>query len=606
MICITIAHFPLPVMLSIAATTIFIMLTYNVYSDSIVQKDLTKMALSLIVTFFLAVWLKLYGESQNLKSWKFYMVSFFIPLIIWGVFFYFFKSDINNSVSFTYVIVTLFGIISLLFFSPYIPKIATGNFSENSYYTYFYTIATIFLLSIILWIILFLLGFIAIMSVYALFDLSYISQDKIIRTWAAVSLSLITPFFALTQVPKKEDFFGEYFNENAFFSFLIRFVVIPFVFVYFIILYLYSFRVLLNFNEWPRGEVSWMVIGFSILWYVSYIFSYIFEKKNIVISRLRKYFPYVVLPQLCMLFYAIYLRIAQYDITTNRYLVVTFGIGLTIISFYYIVSKTKRLIVIPAILTLFTILVSIGPWSVYLFPLNRQYIRLKKNLVTANICSDMSCKEITPLHNYSDISADISKNIYSGIQYVCEFENCDKIKELFPKIFRNLEEKRKKEYAENNLYSQESSLSEASKWEIINEVTDTIKVRTYSPVKWDGAYEYFYFNAEGNDYPFDVVGYNTLYEINFYGGRDAMVRYNSQNKILSVGSWALKRDISMQAIFSDLIDKSEKGKKFIYNWDNFKMIILNANIIKNQDISFSTENDTNNRGEYMHWYILLK
>jgi len=48
-----------------------------------------------------------------------------------------------------------------------------------------------------------------------------------------------------------------------------------------------------------------------------------------------------------MLFYAIYLRIAQYDLTINRYLVIAFGIWLIVLSVFLIFSKEKRIAYIP-------------------------------------------------------------------------------------------------------------------------------------------------------------------------------------------------------------------------------------------------------------------
>jgi hypothetical protein len=77
------------------------------------------------------------------------------------------------------------------------------------------------------------------------------------------------------------------------------------------------------------------------------------------ISIIRKVFPFVVIPQIFMLFYAIYLRIAQYDLTTNRYFVVIFGVWLLVISMYFVFSKKKNLVIIPAVLTLFTIIISV-------------------------------------------------------------------------------------------------------------------------------------------------------------------------------------------------------------------------------------------------------
>jgi hypothetical protein len=62
-------------------------------------------------------------------------------------------------------------------------------------------------------------------------------------------------------------------------------------------------------------------------------------------------------------------------------------------------------------LTIFTILISIGPWSVYSLPESRQLERLKNNLIQANILQENG--SITPLNSETSISSDLSKNIYS-------------------------------------------------------------------------------------------------------------------------------------------------------------------------------------------------
>ncbi len=190
---------------------------------------------------------------------------------------------------------------------------------------------------------LFALGAIGISTVFELFDISWVYADEIYGDWAIFSLSFFTPLFSLMQIPERKNFKNDYFNENAFFSFLVKYIALPFIGVYFIILYAYTFKVLLNFQDWPKGEVTWMVIGFSLFGYIAYIFSYIFEQSNKNILFFRKYFPYAVIPQVGMLFYAIYLRIAQYDITMNRYFVVVFGLWLLSISLYFIISKRKYL-----------------------------------------------------------------------------------------------------------------------------------------------------------------------------------------------------------------------------------------------------------------------
>ena len=78
--------------------------------------------------------------------------------------------------------------------------------------------------------------------------------------WAIISLSLIAPLYALIHLPVKNDYAKSLYTENRFFSFLVRYVATPFIYIYFIILYAYSVKVLAHFNEWPNGIISWMVI----------------------------------------------------------------------------------------------------------------------------------------------------------------------------------------------------------------------------------------------------------------------------------------------------------------------------------------------------------
>jgi hypothetical protein len=143
----------------------------------------------------------------------------------------------------------------------------------------------------------------------------------------------------------------------------------------------------------------------------------------------------VVLPQTIMLFYAIYLRIEQYDITMNRYFVVIFGVWLVFVSLYLLISAKKSVGVIPASLALISFFISIGPWSVFNFPLSRQYDRLVVNLEKAKILKDGI---ITPLQKSTDIDKALSSDISSGISYVCNYSDCELIRNLFPEQTKNV------------------------------------------------------------------------------------------------------------------------------------------------------------------------
>jgi len=66
---------------------------------------------------------------------------------------------------------------------------------------------------------------------------------------------------------KKEEIKKTQENYYAYFSAILyslsTAILICFIFAYFVILYVYSAKVLIDFSNWPRGEISWLVIIFS-------------------------------------------------------------------------------------------------------------------------------------------------------------------------------------------------------------------------------------------------------------------------------------------------------------------------------------------------------
>lgn len=236
----------------------------------------------------------------------------------------------------------------------------------------------------------------------------------------------------------------------------------------------------MNAGDWPKSQITWMVIAFSIFGYKMYAFSYSLEK-NTLVRIFRKFFPFVVIPQVLMLFYAIYLRIYQYDITINRYFVVVFGVFLLIISLYYSLSRTKFLAMIPFVLGIIIILISIGPWSVFSLPESRQYDKLIQKLEQAHILQGQT---IVPLKSYEDISPELSGEIASGIEYMCSFHECEKIKKLFEKESQAIEKKTREDYfgivQKDSTYPEDSRYIKASKWQLVSGINEAIKVRSNS------------------------------------------------------------------------------------------------------------------------------
>jgi hypothetical protein len=584
--------------LSVGVTLMFFIIIWwdlNNSSEEIVWKY----TLTGITIFFLSISVSILSESLKFKVIKRYL-SQVVVLIFWALFYYFFPNDIDIFDSIVFFLLTLFWIVASLFIAPYLKYLYKLDYDEQSYYIYFYKISIVFFLSFIVGWALTLLWNIAILTVTTLFDIWYNFWWDIHGYWTALALSFLTPCFALIQIVEKCKFEEKHFNENAFFHFFIRYIALPFIYIYFIILYAYTLKVLIDFSDWPKGEVSWMVIWFSTFWYIIYIYSYIFEqwekqKSHNLVHIFRKYFPIIVIPQIWMLFYAISLRIGQYDFTINRYFVVVFGIWLLLSSIYLIVSKKKSLLFLPALLVLFTIIISIGPWSVYNFPLERQLQRLENNLIQANILQNW---EIIPLEKYSDIDADLSGEIYSWIDYLCNFNNCDTIKELFPKLHSELLEKTKKDFESNNWNKEgyyDTKYSEPNSWEIRSYISDKIKVKRSN--SWDGNQPTIYFyNPAESIYPLDVVWYDTIIT---YNSRDL----NSEMQDINVSD--IYKNLLKIYTETSSIEFSIKDRTFTIENDDYtwKLIILNAQIFK--EVSDRKKENWYTQ-EYLEGIVLLK
>ena len=361
---------------------------------------------------------------------------------------------------------------------------------------------------------LFLLGAIAIGSVVALFDLSsWTWIEKLYGNWAITACALITPLYALIHLPDIGDIDHKKYEINRFFTFLIRYVATPAIYIYFAILYAYSVRVLMYFSDWPKGMITWLVVGFSSFGYLVYIFSRPYEDSRLV-SVFRRYFPYIVIPQIAMLAYAIGLRITQYDFTMNRYFVVVFGLWLFIISLYMIMSKRRSLIMIPLSLSFISLLISIGPWSVFSYPQGRQEARLMRNLETAKI---LQSGKIVPLKSERDISKELSTEIAGGIEYLCSFDDCARIRDIFPEQTVRAEQTARAEWEKYNTNTW-SKYTGTSYWQIQTTIMTELRVQRYpyDDMKrefTESEYLTYTVDYQKSQYPLDVKGYDRVLQV---------------------------------------------------------------------------------------------
>lgn len=296
---------------------------------------------------------------------------------------------------------------------------------------------------------------------------------------------------------------------------MMQYVALPFFVFYFAILYVYSTKVLLNFSLWPKGEVSWMVIGFSLFGYLFYLSSWKYESELPLIARARKALPYIILPQTLMLFYALYLRIAQYDLTINRYFVIVFGIYIVIVSLYYIFSKKKYITMLPVLLALGILSICVGPWGVFSLPESRQEARLVKYLSELNILQ--ADGSIIPLPE-GNTNTGAENQVYDIVQYLCEMHECRVIEKIFPVQYHEFLEEYASQKDDWNDFSYPRN-SAPSSWEISSAILSKIQVERYYE---SGSSSYISFSPKYDvtAQVIDIRGYESLFDIDSYSSRD--------------------------------------------------------------------------------------
>lgn len=583
------SRFPLSAILSVLAfVTIYFTVYFSDMLSNSLEETLFKIFIVLIVSFLFSVAMYLHAEGKRDDTFSrhYYQLATFV----FGFLFYYFFDEglFQEERAMIYVALTVLGILSFLFVSKYFRKFLVRADSQNDFYVSAYSLAVKIAMSAIVGVVTMILGFIAIMSLFALFEVVFLDNNNWYAYWSSFSLVLFAPFFFLANLPKIDADVNngiEWVASNKFYAFLVNYVGLPAICIYFIILYAYTIKVLINFSQWPQGEVVWMVILFSFFGYLIYFASFAFAENFWQARIFRKILPIAVLLQIPMLFYAIGLRINQYDLTINRYLVLVFGFWLLFLSLYYAFSLKKDLSIIPYSLLVVVILMSIGPWSVYVFPKWRQSARLERNLIQANILQN---GKIVPLGKYNDIDFMLSRDIYGGIEYLCNFHGCESLNSVFAKEIADITEKDRKEFESmknehledarliNNAVDTEIAEKEKYKgvdsYTVIRELTSYIKVG-FNGFEYGGEEpEYLIFenNVGGDFFERNVVvgGYDFMVRLSQLGGgsgSDSDEEYH-----ITLNPVDAKLGISKGETLLDVIDiNKDVVQKIINNEDKY-------------------------------------
>lgn len=378
-------RFPLSLLSSILATFLSIYLVEN----EAMEKNLS--LLHLLLTFALGIplflMLELFSERNQ---WRLggRISAWILGILLLVLIYLSFPSDNfpgNTYAPYIRYLVYNLALHLLVSFAPFLQKGNLPGFWNYNKTLFIRVVLTIFFSQVIA------LGMtLALGALNLLFDIK-IDPTTYVEVYI-LTYGIFNTWYFLAGIPK------DFQSENSFISYpkglkiFTQYILIPLLILYLGILYAYGAKIILSW-DWPRGIVSYLIIAISVLGIFTnlLLFPYQKEEENSWIKRFYKLFYFLLLPLTAMLFIAIGIRVEEYGLTVNRYIIVLMGIWLIFISFYFIFGF-KSIKIVPISLSIAMILASFGPWGMFSWSEQNQLNRLEKILTESGILVDGKIK----------------------------------------------------------------------------------------------------------------------------------------------------------------------------------------------------------------------
>jgi hypothetical protein len=150
------------------------------------------------------------------------------------------------------------------------------------------------------------------------------------------------------------------------FSVLCKYILIPVILLYFIIVSAYLIKIMLQ-GSLPQGYVGYLVLGFAFVGILTYLLNY--RLPEIDTDALPRWFKqgfwWLLLPTVVLMLVSIGRRIIDYGFTEPRYAVATAGLWLLGMCAYFLLSKKDNIKVIPISLALVCVFVVLSPFNAF-------------------------------------------------------------------------------------------------------------------------------------------------------------------------------------------------------------------------------------------------
>lgn len=445
----TFKRFPFTIISAILATIFLILSTFDEYAEAYNNKMLS-FGLVFVFGIFLYAFIKLFNEGlrnyydlKNLKNNNlFKILSYVITLpILYGVYELVYHENKvlefydNNFIYFTLIAALVVG-------TSFVGKF---NYHKD-FVAYVAKILRAFIISNIYSFIVFVGISGIIFALNSLFKFNFGSSVYLrVAIFSFILFNVVTFF---SDFPKVRDSFTDYKYPKAF-RILLVYIITPIVIIYTAILLAYFVKILVLWQI-PNNLIVNLVI-----WFASFSIVYLFFLSRVdsitFINKFKIVFPFTLFPLLGMMFFAIYLRIKEYGMTENRYIVIAVGLWIFLSLIYYIFYRENSNISIPIFLSVIILITGIGPASATSLSIRSQNARFEKLLRDNKMIAG---EEIKPNIN---IESDAKSQIVDIVSYMVRTDRVDKLSYM-PKDFKLSEDSFTKLFGFSNIIESKNYL----------------------------------------------------------------------------------------------------------------------------------------------------
>lgn len=411
----TLKRFPLTMLSSIIGTLIAIYLI-EVEPDKMegIYLTLGKILLSCSLAIFVFTATRLAGESLKLHWHQILTLLALLGMLAY----YMILPDSSKDFSALMVPFRHF-FLSLLFAVGFLwAPFARSSLGNGDYWEYSKQVMFAWVISFLFTIIVVLGVNGALFAVEKLFDLDIDS-----KRYFQIDVFIMGVFsvgYFLSQISTRPLESKQSPNPPRVEKFFTKWLLTPLSGLYFVILYSYTLKVLFTM-DWPKGILAWLIVIFSVVAILTYLFWTHFAKE--LDRGWRKWIWLAVLLQTGMLFVAIGIRIAEYSWTESRYMVFVLGVWLAGVSIYFLLLKNAKIKWIFISMSTLIAITQFGPLNTYIVSKNAQMQRLQNMTVEIKKHKDTAKAPLRLRYEISD-ALDYLHRRYKG----------DSLAKIFPKM----------------------------------------------------------------------------------------------------------------------------------------------------------------------------